>query len=274
MKRVFLLALLTAASGAIAPSQRPAQVAASRHTAWVKIAHWIATAAFLTLAFTGVVILMCHPRLYWGEVGNDLTPALIELPISRNYQHGGWSQSNPFFEGEASPVSANRTYNIFNQNGWGRSLHFLAAWVLVLTGALYLLAGFFTGHLRRHLVPRPAELAPGQFWNDVREHARLRIRAATGGPHYGLLQKCSYVAIVFFVLPLMVVTGLAMSPAVTSAYPFLSGMFGGLQSARTVHFFAFVALLLFLLVHVGMVILSGFRRQMRGMTFGRLNENE
>ena len=102
-----------------------------RHARWVRISHGIAT-SFITLAFTGVVILMAHPRLYWGEVGNDLTPALIELPISRNHQHGGWEKASPFFQDPAGPVTANRTYEIFNQNGWGRSLHFLAAWWLVV----------------------------------------------------------------------------------------------------------------------------------------------
>jgi thiosulfate reductase cytochrome b subunit len=246
------------------------QAHTTRHTRWVRVSHWIVTVGFLTLVFTGFVILMAHPRLYWGEVGNDLTPALFELPISRNYQHRGWENSVPFFQERASPVTASRTYDIFNQNGWGRSLHFLAAWLLVLTGAIYLLAGVFSGHFRRHLMPRPSELTPRQFWRDVREHARLRIRAATGGPHYGVLQKCSYFAVVFLALPLAVVTGLAMSPAITAAFPFLSGMFGGFQSARTVHFFASVALVLFLLVHVGMIIMSGFGRQMRAMTFGKI----
>ena len=238
-----------------------------RHALWVKASHWILTASVLTLAFTGFLILMVHPRLYWGEVGNDLTPAFIELPISRNHQHGGWEKSTPFFDDEASPVSANRTFDIFNKNGWGRSLHFLAAWFLVLTGAAYLLVGVFTGHFRRNIVPGPAELKPALFWNDVIEHARWRIPASTGGPRYGLLQKCSYVGVVFIALPLEVVTGLAMSPAINAAYPFLSGMFGGSQSARTIHFFAFVILILFLLVHVLMIIASGFKRQMRGMTF-------
>ena len=242
------------------------------HARWVRTTHWVVTLSFLTLAFSGFVILMAHPRLYWGEVGNDLTPALIELPISRNHRHGGWENSTPFFQDAASPASASRTFDIFNKNGWGRSLHFLAAWFLVLTGAIYLLAGLFTGHFRRHIVPRPNELG-SRLWRDVLDHARLRIRAATGGPHYGLLQKCTYFAVVFVTLPLIVVTGLAMSPAITAAYPFLSRMFGGFQSARTIHFFAFVILMLFLLVHVVMIIKSGFKRQMRAMTVGGKHEN-
>lgn len=249
-------------------------IAARAHTRWVKVSHWIGTVSFITLVFTGTVILMAHPRLYWGEVGNDLTPALIELPISRNYKHAGWDNRVAFFEGDVSPVSANRTYDIFNKNGWGRSLHFLAAWFLVLTGAIYLLAGVFTGHFRRHLVPRPAEITPRRFWREVREHARLRIRAATGGPQYGVLQKCAYFAVVFLALPLVVLTGLSMSPAISASYPFLLRLFGGFQSARTIHFFAFVVLVLFLLVHVAMVIKSGFKRQMRAMTLGESHENK
>ena len=244
------------------------QSSVPQHRLWVRTAHWIVTISFATLAFTGVMILMVHPRLYWGEVGNDLTRPLIELPISRNYRHGGWDQSVSFFPDANSPVTANRTYDIFNKNGWGRSLHFLAAWFFVVTGALYLLAGVFTGHFRRHLVPRLRELTPSLFWSDLVEHARMRIRAASGGPQYGLLQKISYFGVVFVALPLTVVSGFAMSPAITAAYPFLTAMFGGYQSARTVHFLAFVVLMVFLLAHVVMIIKSGFKRQMRGMTIG------
>ncbi|MCW5557084.1 MAG: cytochrome b/b6 domain-containing protein [Verrucomicrobiae bacterium] len=241
---------------------------ATRHAPWVRIAHWIVSASFLTLAVTGFVILMCHPRLYWGEVGNDLTPALLELPISRNHRHGAWTAPAPFFESPGSPASASRTGDIFNQNSWGRSLHFLAAWFLVLPGAAYLLAGTVSGHFRRHLLPRAGEFTAGRIGQEFKEHLRFAIRAATGGPQYGLLQKCAYCGVVFGALPLAVVTGLAMSPALTAAFPFLSGMFGGFQSARTIHFAASVTLVLFLFVHVVMVIASGFRRQMRAMTFG------
>ena len=243
--------------------QARVQRGTSGHTRWVKITHWIAALSFLTLAFSGFVILMCHPRLYWGEVGNDLTPAILELPISRNHQHGGWDKQVPFFTDSSSPVSASRTYEIFNKNGWGRSLHFLAGWFLVVAGAIYLVAGIGTGHLWRHLVPRVAEFTPRLLWQDLIVHLRLQIRAPTGGPQYGLLQKCAYFAVVFIALPLEVFTGLAMSPAITAACPFLSTMFGGFQSARTIHFFAFVALVLFLVVHVVMIIKSGFIRQMR-----------
>lgn len=197
-----------------------------RHTVWVRISHWIATASVLTLAYTGFVILMSHPRLYWGEAGNDLTPPLLELPISRNYHHGGW-------DGES------RTYNIFNKNGWGRSLHFLGAWCLVVPGVLYVIAGLAGGHFRK------------RFWRE-----------------YGLWQGRTYALVVFVLTPLIVLTGLTMSPAVTAAAPILLTVFGGQQSARTIHFFVFVALVLFVAGHVVMVIRSGFVRQMRAMTLG------
>ena len=238
------------------------------HARWVRISHAIASVSLLTLAFTGFVILMAHPRLYWGEVGNDLTPALLELPISRNHQHGGWEKQTPFVDGARAPISASRTFDIFNQNGWGRSLHFLAAWLLVVPGAIYLLVGLTGGHFRSHFVLTRAELSVRRFRQDVVSHLRFRIPASTGGPNYGPLQKCAYASVVFVLIPLMVLTGLAMSPAITASWPFLSSLFGGYQSARTVHFLAFVGLVLFVMVHIVMVMKSGFRRQIRAMTIG------
>jgi thiosulfate reductase cytochrome b subunit len=238
------------------------------HSRWVRISHWILTASVLTLAVTGFVILMAHPRLYWGETGNDLTPALLELPISRNYQHAGYEKPEPFFDSANGPVSASRTFDIFNQNGWGRSLHFLAGWWLVIPGAIYLLLGAFRGHFRANILPKPSQLAPGPVIRDVADHVRFRIPPATGGPQYGVLQKLAYSFVVFGAAPLMVVTGLTMSPAVTASVPFLLQMFGGYQSARTIHFFTFVALVLFVVVHVVMVVKSGFKRQMRAITVG------
>src|SRR5215471_1668509 len=208
---------------------------ARSHARWVRISHAIVTASVLTLAVTGFVILMAHPRLYWGEAGNDLTPPLLELPISRNYQHGGWDARTPFFPNDERLISANRTYDIFNKNGWGRSLHFLAAWCLVLPGGVYLLIGVFGGHFRAHVLPAASELSPHLFWRDVVAHLRLNIPAATGGPEYGLLQKCAYSCVVFVAAPLMALTGLTMAPAVTAAFPWLLGLFGGYQSARTIH---------------------------------------
>jgi thiosulfate reductase cytochrome b subunit len=248
---------------------REGEHAAVPHAGWVRLSHWVIAVSILVLTVTGAEILMVHPRLYWGEVGNDLTPALLELKISRNYKHGGWTGATPFFQTAGSPISANRTYDIFNQNGWGRSLHFLAAWCLVIPGLLYLVNGLAGGHFRKHIIPASRELGASTVWPDLRDHLRFRIRAGTGGPQYGVLQKISYTAVVFLAAPLMVLTGLAMAPAVTAALPILLTIFGGYQSARTIHFFAFAALVVFIIVHLLMVALSGFQRQMRGMTLGR-----
>jgi thiosulfate reductase cytochrome b subunit len=229
----------------------------------------VVTISFLLLAYSGFTILKAHPRLYWGEVGNDLTPALFELPISKNYKHGGWEKSSAFFSTSNSPVSASRTFDIYNENDWGRSLHFLFAWLLVITGSIYLLTGIFTKHFRKHLWPASHEFTPGMFWRDLANHFRLKVPPATGGPQYGLLQKCTYLFVIFFLLPLIALTGLTMSPAITAAYPFLLKMFFGMQSARTIHFFASALLVLFFIVHILMIVLSGFKKQMRAMTWGK-----
>lgn len=238
------------------------------HARWVRVSHWVATISFLALAFSGFVILMAHPRLYWGNTGNDLTPALLELPISRNYRHGGFESAQAIFQQPDSPVTAIRTYDIFNENGWGRSLHFLAAWFLAAAGAIYLGAGLVTRHFRRHLVPRRGEWTGEAIARELRDHARLRIPAATGGPSYGLLQKSAYSAVVFIALPFAAVTGLAMSPALSASVPFLPAVFGGVQSARTLHFASFAVLVAFLVVHLVMIVKSGFARQIRAMTIG------
>ena len=251
------------------------------HARWVRLCHWLLAASVLALGFSGFVVLMAHPRLYWGEAGNDLTPALFELPISRNYRHGGWEQTVVFSDaravananarGDGSPsavVSTSRTYEIYNENGWARSLHFLAAWLLVATGAAYALAGVLTGHAARDLVPRARDLAPPALWDDLVARLGKRGAAAAPGPPYGALQRCAYFGVAFLALPVLVVTGLAMSPAITAAYPFLASLWGGAQSARTIHFFAFALVAAFAIGHVLMTARAGFGRQLRALTIG------
>ncbi|HET6565294.1 MAG TPA: cytochrome b/b6 domain-containing protein [Xanthomonadales bacterium] len=238
------------------------------HSLWVRISHWLGAFSVLALMVSGYAILMTNPNLYWGEVGNPLVPAFLELPVSRNYQHGGWSEPTPFFETAGSPVSANRGYEILNLNSWGRSLHFLAAWVMVITGCMYLLLGLFSGHIRRRLLPATGEFANGALLGDIKRHAQFRLPKADHNAPYSLLQKLTYCVILFGVIPVIFLTGLTMSPLITSAYPVLLDIFGGYQSARTIHFFAFVVVTLFLLVHLLMVVLTGAGQHLRGMTLG------
>jgi hypothetical protein len=195
-------------------AQSPAMsISASRgHSRWVRICQWAAAASFMALALSGFFILMVHPRLYLGHVGNDLTPALLTLPISNNYRPDELQSRMAFAELPAAPISAERNYSIFNQNGWARSLHFLAAWIVVGTGAVYFALGVFSGHMRRDLLPRGRELAPRSLLRDLRNHFPPRVGPAGIGPPYGLLQKLAYASVMFVVLPLMVTTGLTMSP--------------------------------------------------------------
>jgi thiosulfate reductase cytochrome b subunit len=240
---------------------------ADAHARWVRVSHGIVAVSLLTLAATGFVILMAHPRLYLGDAGNALTPALIELPISRNHRHGGWEATTSIAD-KAGVVSANRTYEIFNENSWGRSLHFLAAWCLVFPGLFYLIEGLLGGHIRAHLWPGARDLRPEHVRRTIADHLRLRVAPAGNGPDYNVLQKLAYSFVVLIAIPITVLSGLAMSPAIGAAVPWLPRFFGGFQSARTVHFCSFVVLALFVVTHVVMVVVSGFRRQIRAMTWG------
>ena len=220
-----------------------------RHTLWVRVCHWVLALSVLTLAYSGFYILMAHPRLYWGEVGNDLTPALLELPLNNNHQPEAWKQTVTFEALANKPISASRTNEIFNQNGWARSLHFLAGWFFVVAGAFYFALGIVTRHVSRELWPRGARLAS----------------AGT----YSLLQRYAYTAVAFVLLPFMALAGLAMSPQVVAAFPALHDVFGGHQSARTLHFFGFVVLVAFVVVHLVRLVMTGFGWKTRAMILGR-----
>jgi thiosulfate reductase cytochrome b subunit len=230
------------------------------HATWVRVCHWLIVFTVVVLVISGVTILAVHPRLYWGEAGNHLLPAWLELPLSNNHRPDALLMVASFAD---APASAVRDYSIFNQNGWARSLHFLAAWIGVVATLVYLLIGVFSGHVRRNLVPRASQLAPRALLQDAKAH--IRGRSVGVGPPYGYVQKICYVGVVFIALPLMLVTGLAMSPAVTAALPVLLDVFGGYQSARSIHFLGFSALVLFIVIHVAMVVVAGFGRQMRAM---------
>jgi thiosulfate reductase cytochrome b subunit len=227
---------------------------APRHAALVRVTHWITVACFFALVLTGVQILISHPRFYWGEDGNVNTPALFQLPIpaSRGAVQTGYGFVLP------------------DQNGWSRALHFQAAWAVVLTGLLYVGWGLWSGHFRKTLMPSPGSLSWPVLRSVIGKHLRLERPPASEAWSYNVLQRLAYLAVVFILFPLIVWTGLAMSPGITSPFPFVVTVFGGHQSARTLHFFLFVLLVLFALVHVGMIVLAGFRGRMRAMMTGRV----
>jgi len=217
------------------------------------VTHWITTLSFLALLVSGVEILISHPRFYWGETGNVLTPPLFQLPIPAS----------------RATVPTGYGYVLPDQNGWSRYLHFQSAWVAVLTGLLYVIFGLLKGHFRRNLLPTRADLSRRGLSMVIAQHLRFRPAHEEEAWSYNVLQRLTYLLVIFVLFPLVIWTGLAMSPAIASAIPAVVTVLGGQQSARTIHFFVSVFLVLFLLVHVVMVCLSGFRSRVRAMITGR-----
>ena len=226
----------------------------SRHSALVRVTHWITSLCFLALLVSGIEIVISHPRFYWGETGNVLTQPLFKLPIPAS----------------RASVPTGYGYVLPDQNGWSRYLHFQAAWVVVLTGLLYLISGSFTGHFWKNLLPRRADLSWRPFSIAIANHLRFKRPSEAEAWSYNVLQRLTYLFVIFVLFPLVIWTGLAMSPAFVSAVPATVTMLGGQQSARTIHFFVSLFLLLFLLVHVVMVCIAGFRSRMRAMILGRV----
>jgi thiosulfate reductase cytochrome b subunit len=231
----------------------PASIVRLRHTAVVRVTHWITTLAFLALLVSGVEILISHPRFYWGETGNVLTPPLFKLPIPAS----------------RSTVPTGYGYVLHDQNGWSRYLHFQSAWVAVLTGLVYFVFGLFTGHFRQNLLPARADLSWKRLSIVIAKHLRFKPASEEDVWSYNVLQRLTYLLVIVVLFPLVIWTGLAMSPAIASALPAAVAVLGGQQSARTIHFFVSVFLVLFLLIHVIMVCLAGFRSRMRAMIAGR-----
>jgi thiosulfate reductase cytochrome b subunit len=193
---------------------------------------------------SGVAILLAHPRLYWGETGARGGPSLIDLPL-------------PFVLDV--PI-----------RGPGRYLHFLSAWISLFTGLIYVVSGLFTRHFRRHLLPARSDLSWKQIRQVILNHLRFKRPTKEEALTYNLLQRLTYLLVIFVLFPLMFWTGLAMSPAVTSVFPAIVTVFGGQQSARTIHFFAASFLILFLVIHIVMVCLAGFAGRVRAMITGHI----
>ncbi|HZQ21784.1 MAG TPA: cytochrome b/b6 domain-containing protein [Terriglobales bacterium] len=223
-----------------------------RHAGFVRITHWITAFAFLALLITGAEIVISHPRFYWGETGSDLTTPLFKIPIpaSRNLVPTGYGYVMP------------------DQNGWSRALHFQAAWAAVLTGMVYVIWGLWTGHFRSNLFPAPTERTWASFLRAMMKHIHFKRPDQTEASSYNVVQRTTYLIVIFVLFPLVIWTGLALSPGFNSAVPAAVNVLGGRQSARTLHFFVAVLLMLFLVVHVAMVVLAGFTSRMRAMITG------
>ena len=239
-------------STAVATTQAP------RHTALVRLTHWITTLCFFALLVSGIEIVISHPRFYWGEVGNVLTPPLFELPIPA---------SRP-------TVPTGYGFVLPDQNGWSRYLHFQTAWIVILTGLSYIIWGLLTGHFRKRLLPTGSDLSWRVLSKTVINHLRFVRPGEAEAWSYNVLQRFAYLSVIFIFFPLMIWTGLAMSPGFTAAFPATVTILGGQQSARTIHFFVTLFLVLFVMVHIMMICLAGFRLRMRSMITGRAGANQ
>ena len=228
--------------------------AKSRHSGWVRVTHWIITLCFFALLVSGIEILISHPRFYWGETGNVLTTPLFQIPIPSS----------------RALVPTGYGYVMPDQNGWSRYLHFEAAWALVLTGLLYGIFSLVSGHLRKNLLPGKGDLSGRVLWTEIVNHLRFKRPSEAEAWSYNVLQRLAYLFVIFVLVPLVIWSGLAMSLAFVSAFPASVTLLGGQQSARTIHFFVSVALVLFLLVHVVMIFLAGFKSRMRAMITGKV----
>ena len=231
------------------PLPNPAPV---RHAAVVRVTHWLTVIAFFALLITGMEIVISHPRFYWGEVGNVMTTPAFTIPI-------------PSSRGSV-PTAYN--YVMPDQNGWSRYLHFEAAWLLLLTGLVYVLYSLWSGHLRRDLTPARGECSWQHYRDVLRKTLRREKADAAEASSYNSVQRATYLVVIFGLIPFVIWTGLAMSPAFTAAMPWSVEALGGRQTARTLHFFVSWALVLFVVVHVAMISMAGFRGRMRAMVTG------
>jgi thiosulfate reductase cytochrome b subunit len=226
---------------------------------------------------SGLQIFNAHPALYWGQKSTfaspvaSIGPAIIDdarVGLTRIFDHQfvttgilGLSGNREDPEPRAFPAWV--TLPAQQDLAAGRSWHFLAAWVLVIGGTVYLAAGLATSHIRRDLLPRFRELRG--TGHSIVEHLRFR---STTSSTYNVLQKLAYCFLLFVVFPALILSGLTMSPGLDTALPFLMSIFDGRQSARTVHFLAAVALILFFIIHVMMVFVSGPFNLLRSMVTG------
>lgn len=214
-----------------------------RYGPLIRFAHWMNLICLTILLMSGLQIFNAHPALYWGEASDFEHPLL-----------------------STSPFSGSLTIPSVQDLATGRVWHFFFAWLFVMNGAVYAGYSLGNGHIARDLVPARGD------WRHIgaalRDHLTLRFPRGPLAARYNVLQRLTYLAVVFVLTPVVIVTGLTMSPAVNSAMPWLLDVFGGRQSARTVHFLVALLFVSFVAVHVLLVALSGFFNNVRSMITG------
>lgn len=225
----------------------------AKHRLATRLWHWINAVTVIVLLGSGLMILNAHPHLYWGQYGANFDQPWFRV---------GW-----VFEGGRVPswLTIPSTYNLALARRW----HLTFALVLGFGLLAFMIASLVNRHFQRDLALRRAELAPAHLVHDVREHLALRFHDPDRPGALNTLQKLSYVSVIFVVLPLVIATGLTMSPGFNAIAPWMLDLFGGRQSARSIHFIASMALAAFIVVHLALVILAGPLNEVRSMVTGR-----
>lgn len=251
-----------------------------RHHLATRIWHWTNAVTLLVMLMSGLTIFNAHPRLYWGEYGANPDHAWLQIgaengggyirvgeaQITTTGVFGLWVDSEGQPQNRAFPSWATipSDYNLADARLW----HFFFAWVLALALVAFLLISLANRHIWRDLRIRLSELSPAHIWHDIKEHAALRFPVGAAALDYNILQKLSYVGVIFILLPLVILTGLTMSPTMDAAWPWLLDLFGGRASARSLHFIAAFLLFAFFVVHMVMVVLAGPFNEVRSMVTG------
>lgn len=252
-----------------------------RHRLSTRIWHWVNALALLVLLMSGLMIFNAHPRLYWGEFGANFDHAWLEIgqrgnagmlrigtwQIDTTGWLGIWTDQDGVVRRRAIPYWATlpSRYSLAD----GRIWHLAFAWVLALSLLGYLLWSLVNGHLRRDVHITRKEWRPAHIWRDVKDHARLRFPTGAAALRYNVLQKLAYASVLFVLLPLMIVTGLAMSPGTDAWAPIVTELFGGRQTARSIHFLCAWGLVGFFVVHIAMVVLAGPFNEIRSIITGK-----
>jgi len=236
-------------SASISGPVRPAAEASMpAHSYNVRVCHWVNVVACAFLLWSGIHILLDFPELYWGNTGYRGYPAAFRL--------ADWGLSWD----DAGALGDRK---------WGRNYHFTFAWVFLINGLVYVGWSLYSAHLRTRMFPAREELTVAHLRAEVRDHVRWRSRPHLSSGRYGTLQKTSYLILIFVLVPLMILTGVAQSPGFTAAMPWLLDLFGGRQSARTLHTIGTLALVLFVVIHMIEVAAAGFVTRVRSMITGR-----
>jgi thiosulfate reductase cytochrome b subunit len=255
-----------------------------RHPLPIRISHWIVVLCFALLLMSGLQIFNAHPALYWGaksdfdhpilalraaDESSEQNPKGVAVLFGHAFDTTGVLGVSADAEGAPTERGFPRWLTIpsYQDLATGRRWHFFFAWVLVAVGLFYLVYSLVSRHATRDLVPGTKELR--HIGGSIADHIRLRFPRGEEARHYNVLQKLSYLLVGFVLFPILVLAGLTMSPGVDAAVPQLLWLFDGRQSARTVHFICAWALVLFALVHIIMVLLSGFWNNVRSMITGR-----